>query len=218
MLFGMVLFLGTACGRKDPQACFQVSETLVDQNEEVTFSNCSIYQEAGYAWDMGDGTTSDATGLVHRFQSQGEYTVVLTSKGNRSSKDDIYSEVITVGKRFLTRIEILTVPDTDSQGNDWDAGDLADVAFLVIRDSIVELQTIANDNLTIAPPFNFTFNNLNLELTPAVWTFAMVDIDGTVMDTMATYTLDLNTFIPNSFQTVPFDSSGSKWALHYNVN
>lgn len=211
------LFFFSGCDNKLPQACFQPSENLVDQNEDVTFSNCSIYQEAGYEWDFGDGTTSTEVGDVHKFTSQGEFLVKLTSKGKTASRDDVYSEVITVGKRMLNRIEVTTIPATDGSGNPWDAGDAADVVFLFIKGGNVQMQTIENTNLGVAPPYNVTFTSTQLDLTPDVWTVAMVDMDGAVADTMASMSIDLNTFLPNAQQTITEQAAAADWILHYTV-
>ena len=196
---GLLAFMLLMVGCKEPpQACLSVEDALVDQNYSVDFSNCSIFLQAGYLWDFGDGSTSDQVSPSHAFAAQGEYLVSLTALGDNSANDDVATEVIEVGRRIMDRITVDSLPDTTANGGEWDAGDGPDV-FISIADSasggIVYSSSIFQD---VALPSEVVVDALGLclELMPAVWQVLVGDDDGGAVDTMAFFTLDLDSYVP----------------------
>ncbi|WP_317127697.1 PKD domain-containing protein [Marinoscillum furvescens] len=63
--------------QEDPIASFQF-EVSTDNFLEVTFSNFSK-NATSYAWDFGDGNTSEEESPVHTFETVGTYEVTLTA-------------------------------------------------------------------------------------------------------------------------------------------
>lgn len=205
----------SGCG-KTPEACFSVADTLVDQNEPVVFSNCSIYQDKGYLWDFGDGSTSDSPGATHTFTSQGEFLVRLTSFGKTSATDDSYSQIIKVGQRKLFSVSVSSLPSVDGNGNPWDPTDPADVVVIMAQNGTVLFQSAVNTDLALAAPYIISVAG-DVNLAPDMWTFAIMDDDGTSMDTMATYNLDLNTYIPNEQKQIEDLSATADWIINYSI-
>ena len=98
LLVALIVF--TSCEKK-PVASFFSSEIDVYVNEDVFFTNTSI--DAKYfEWDFGDGTYSNATNPVHKWQASGIYTVVLTASSNKYT-DKAYQDISVT---FPTTLEI----------------------------------------------------------------------------------------------------------------
>ncbi|TDH25495.1 PKD domain-containing protein [Segetibacter sp. 3557_3] len=65
-------------GSFEAKANFSSIDTVSCPGEEVAFSNLSSGSIASYAWDFGDGTTSNARTPLHRYSDTGSYSVRLT--------------------------------------------------------------------------------------------------------------------------------------------
>ena len=64
----------------EPVASFAVNKTTVYQNENVVFTNSSIYA-TDYEWNFDDGNSSTAANPTHSYSNTGTYTVTLTASG-----------------------------------------------------------------------------------------------------------------------------------------
>ena len=67
-----------------PDFTFEPSEITV--YDEVSFTNASIDADT-YAWDFGDGTTSEETDPVHIYKTSGSFTVKLVASNADGSME-----------------------------------------------------------------------------------------------------------------------------------
>lgn len=200
----------TGCG-DPPEACFEIDATVVDQNFPVLFTNCSVFQQNGYAWDFGDGTTSNSVSPIHKFGAQGEYIVVLTALGKRSDQDDTYSEIIKVAQRRLTLMELNGLPTTNGSVP-WDAGDNPDVA-VIFQDAFtgaVEFTSSIISNADPATVIDLDETAAGFEISPKSYNLIVVDDDQGSMDTMAVINFNFDNYQPDESRTaVAEDITGS---------
>ena len=103
----------------------------------VSFADTSRgYTPMTYAWDFGDGTTSDRENPTHTYMADGEYTVSLTVTNQYGSDTKIVNGFIAVGNQPVADFSAappdgslpLTVSFTDTSENkpsawNWDFGD-----------------------------------------------------------------------------------------------
>jgi PKD repeat protein len=103
----------------------------------VSFADTSRgYVPMSYAWDFGDGTTSDRQNPTHTYTKNGEYTVSLTTTNQYGSDTKTVKGFIAVGNPPVADFSVtptsgtipLTVTFTDTSGNaptawHWDFGD-----------------------------------------------------------------------------------------------
>ena len=101
-----VALFATSCKKAEaPKAAFAYeNDGLV-----VTFTNMSKNADS-YTWEFGDGQTSTEANPVHTYAENGDYSVVLTAKGEGGEAK--YSETVTL-KTALIKI--------DGSFADWDA-------------------------------------------------------------------------------------------------
>jgi PKD repeat protein len=214
----LALTLASGCESDPPEACFSVSDNLVDQNQDVIFTNCSKFQKSGYFWDFGDGLTTNNTSPVHKFTTQGEFLVSLTAKGSTTATDDVITAIIKVGKRIMRDVRISAIPATNPLTNQpWDPIDGPDVKLAFIKNGIAEVITPINTNLGTAVPYTIDLSTSNFNLTPDSWLFALLDDDGTTADTMAKFRVNLATFIPVEAQTITDDHATADIVLSYTL-
>jgi PKD repeat protein len=64
-----------------PIAAFTPSQTSGNAPLSVTFNNQSQGQVTSYAWDFGDGGSSNQTSPTHTFTAEGTYNVILQATG-----------------------------------------------------------------------------------------------------------------------------------------
>lgn len=201
-----------------PEACFSVDATLIDQNAEVVFRNCSQFQQEGYEWDFGDGGTSNTVSPIYRFINQGEFLVVLTSKGTSEVNDDSYSEVLKVGSRFVTTAEVTEFPAAPTGGGSWDDTDGPDLALLFLNGSNIEYMTSVEDNAVSGTSYSLSFPSTTLELTPDDWSIILADMDGTSdYDTIAIYGQDFGLYEPEATQRISFGNSDAAFSVDYRL-
>lgn len=201
-----------------PEACFSVDATLVDQNAEVVFRNCSQFQQEGYEWDFGDGGTSNTVSPIYRFINQGEFLVLLTSKGTSEVNDDTYSEVIKVGARFLTSAEVTEFPAAPLGGGSWDAADGPDLALLFLNGTAIEFMTEVENDAVSGSSYSLNFPSTTLELTPDDWTVILADMDGTTdYDTIAILGQDFGIYEPVPTQRVTYDAADAAFTFDYRL-
>lgn len=103
----------------------------------VSFADTSRgYVPMNYAWDFGDGTTSDRQNPTHTYKNDGEYTVSLTVTNQYGSDTKTVNGFIAVGNPPVADFSAtprdgtipLTVAFTDTSANvptawHWDFGD-----------------------------------------------------------------------------------------------
>ncbi len=75
---------------------------------DVTFTSTSTGQITSYSWQFGDGGTSSAANPVHRYNSDGLYTVSLKVTGPGGSNTKVRTDYIAVGD--------MPGPDVDFEG------------------------------------------------------------------------------------------------------
>ncbi len=94
-----MLFAGC---EKEPYADFYASETLVEIDEIINFTNHSMH--AGYfEWDFGDGTISTRINPSHHYSFEGIYTVSLTAFRDDRIYDRAY---MTIEVLMPTMLEV----------------------------------------------------------------------------------------------------------------
>lgn len=101
-----VALFATSCKKAEaPKASF----TYDVEDLTVTFQNLSKNADT-YAWDFGDGQTSTEANPVHTYAENGDYSVVLTAKGEGGEAQ--YSETVTLATALIK---------IDGEFADWDA-------------------------------------------------------------------------------------------------
>ncbi len=207
----------SGCG-EPPLACFSVQSKLVDQNFPVPFDNCSQFQQAGYLWDFGNGATSSVVNPTHKFITQGEFLVSLTSLGNKSENDDIFTDIIRVGQRFLNTVNVTSLP-ADNNGADWDADLSGPDVKILFRNEANTIVVESDPQNDVTLPATLVFQTTgNIELTPENWDFIILDVDDNMTaDTMAQYTLDLNTWEPGDNMTIGLGDGSSALDILYTL-
>ncbi|MEL6559594.1 MAG: PKD domain-containing protein [Bacteroidota bacterium] len=102
---------------------FSISE------RQVTFSNDTRHGH-NFQWDFGDGNTSEERNPTHTYQSDGVYTVSLTTTNTLNNETDNFTQVIAIGPLvadFEFAIDGGNVQFTNLSTNainyDWDFGD-----------------------------------------------------------------------------------------------
>lgn len=98
LLIGLLFSVIISGCAKDPTACFSASETDVEVNTKIEFTNCS---EKGvyYEWNFGDSTISSRTtakNASHSYSASGTYTITLTTSNRNGKKTNSVTETITV--------------------------------------------------------------------------------------------------------------------------
>lgn len=96
-LFSVFLFAGLlllSCEGSKPESCFIIQDKgSLSVGDTVKFSNCSL-NATSYAWDFGDGNTTEAFIPEHVYEAAGTYTVQLTVGNNGKSESS--SETVTI--------------------------------------------------------------------------------------------------------------------------
>ena len=161
---------------------------------KVQFTNGSTGQIASYAWDFGDGMTSNDPNPLHAYPAGGTYTTTLTVTSGDGSTDS-HSEQVTVTSpvqaNFTFAANGLTVQFTDASSGaiaqyNWDFGDgntATDAspshAYATDGTYTVTLNLLGSDGstdshseqVTVTAPvkasFTFAINGLSVQFTDA---------------------------------------------------
>jgi PKD repeat protein len=117
-----------------PDAAFEATPTSGNAPLTVTFTDKSANNPTSWAWDFGDGATSDKQNPVHTYSTAGDYTVTLTvsNDGGKTADEETTHIHVGVGADFSTDKTSgnapLTVTFTDKSTGDitnrlWNFGD-----------------------------------------------------------------------------------------------
>jgi len=117
-----------------PDAAFEATPTSGNAPLTVTFTDKSENNPTSWAWDFGDGATSDKQNLVHTYSTPGDYTVTLTvsNDGGKTTDEETTRIHVGVGADFSANKTSgnapLTVAFTDKStgtitGRLWNFGD-----------------------------------------------------------------------------------------------
>lgn len=79
---------------------------IVNCSGEVNFTDLSVNGPTAWAWDFGDGNTSNQQNPTHTYQNEGSYTVTLTVSNGFGSTQSVRNNYVIVDK-----------PDGPSAGN-----------------------------------------------------------------------------------------------------
>ncbi len=93
-----------------PVADFSANTTLLCDGFDVSFTDESQYFPTTWAWDFGDGNTSDEQNPVHTYAAMGEYTVSLTVTNAYGNDEVIKTDYIVISE--APELEYTTVPAT----------------------------------------------------------------------------------------------------------
>ncbi|KXX70829.1 PKD domain-containing protein [Flammeovirga sp. SJP92] len=81
-----------------PTAEFSASATEVDEGTSIQFTDESTTTILTWAWDFGDGTTSDVQNPEHTYTSAGQYTVKLKVTNEDGEDEIVKGDYITVAE------------------------------------------------------------------------------------------------------------------------
>jgi len=79
-----------------PVAAFSVNTTIIDQGNQIIFSDQSTNSPTSWEWDFGDGNTSTVQNPTHTYLTAGTFTVTLTATNSFGSDTIIKQDLITV--------------------------------------------------------------------------------------------------------------------------
>ncbi len=116
-----------------PVAGFTMDKSEAKVNEIITFTNTTV-NASSYAWDFGDGNTSNEENPKHTYLSAGNYTVSLIATGDGGEQtvsktiDITYPAPVanfTIDKTSALLEEVITFTNTSENATSylWDFGD-----------------------------------------------------------------------------------------------
>ncbi|NLR93399.1 PKD domain-containing protein [Flammeovirga agarivorans] len=88
-----------------PVAAFSVSETNIEENESVQFTDASS-DATSWAWDFGDGETSSEQNPTHTYTTAGTYSVKLTVTNEAGSSTETKTDLIQVANTTPTSVAL----------------------------------------------------------------------------------------------------------------
>lgn len=94
-----------------PIADFDVSDTLINVGETVSFSDASTGTINGWGWTFGDGSSSSLANPTHRYNEAGTYSVGLTAYGPDGQNSILISDAVQVEGGLGTIEVVCNVPD-----------------------------------------------------------------------------------------------------------
>jgi PKD repeat protein len=179
-----------------PVACFTKDGTIVDIYQNVNFTNCSSDYES-VSWSFGDGTSSNDLNPAKSWTTPADYLVALEVQDENQTRTDNTSEIVRVGKRYLTVLTIAEIP-ADNGGTPWDASDSPDLKVRMgkVSDHIDLYASAENTDLLATVPYDINATALAIELTPEPWYILLEDVDGATSDTVGYWELNLNAGFP----------------------
>lgn len=209
------ILLFSACDTA-PEACFTVDHTLVDLNEAVQFDDCTEPLPQSYVWNFDDGSTSNEANPIHAFSAEGQYLVSLTAKAKSEINDDAVSTVIKVGQRLLQSIQIVSLPATQTNGLPWDSGDAPDLGLSIRSGGVLLYDFAPIVDCSTFSSMTLSFPGTDL-LPPQATTFEFYDDDAGSRQSMASFSVDLNTFVPEASKTIHLGASPAEIIIQYSL-
>ena len=94
----------------DFYANFEVAETIIDEDSQITFTNLSLGTITSYLWDFGDGGSSTEQNPTYVYETPGLYTISLTISNPNNSDTEIKYDYITVNN--INYNPVITLPDS----------------------------------------------------------------------------------------------------------
>ncbi|RMG22191.1 MAG: PKD domain-containing protein, partial [Bacteroidetes bacterium] len=112
-----------------PSANFSFTQDEADF-KKISFTNLSI-SATDFAWDFGDGSSSNEKNPTHVYPGEGTYTVSLTAS-DKLGAQNTYSTAVKVEEKVVPFVPVILNPGFDEKGNDnyrdhWRNGDLGGV-------------------------------------------------------------------------------------------
>ncbi len=120
LIFALIIGF-TSCQKDEendpnaPEACFTVSGEMFATGTTEFSSDCSV-NAAEYAWDFGDGATSDDANPDHSYSEAGTYTVELTVTNDAGDTDAFTMEITIEAPEVYEHRGDITQDET------WEAG------------------------------------------------------------------------------------------------
>ncbi len=163
----MVMILSVSCGDDEPSApairvAFSFSPENPEAGQEVTFTNASTGGTT-FAWEFGDGGTSEEKNPKYTFEKGGTYSIVLTvdgNAGNTATKDitvgapvpviSYLPNVVEAGSEITFSVEVYN-PDNKAATYAWDFGASAEGADLTDGKSTVASPVVVFTSEAIVP-------------------------------------------------------------------
>jgi PKD repeat protein len=93
-----------------PTAEFSASPTSGKVPLTVTFTDLSTNSPTSWAWDFGDGTTSDLQNPSHQYTVAGTYTVKLTVMNGDGSDEGVKEGYIIVNPKIPLEAQFIAYP------------------------------------------------------------------------------------------------------------
>jgi PKD repeat protein len=127
----IIVEAGTATPQA-PTADFEANKTNLNTDEPVNFSSTSQGNPDAYAWDFGDGNTSEEKDPIHTYSKGGTYDVMLVVTNSTGSNTMLKESFITVSAAPVANFSLIAdkfeVSFTDLSENDpqiwsWSFGD-----------------------------------------------------------------------------------------------
>jgi PKD repeat protein len=198
-LFGAVglLFIMIGCNEEDPllplpTVSFETDPVIVEVGKTVTFKNLTT-NASSYAWDFGNGQSSNEVSPSVVFEESGTFTVKLVAFTEDNQSDSV-SQQINVGERVMSDMIINSIPFINLDGEDWDdATGLPDSTkhpdlLIVLGPEDDQTRIIATSPvIDLAPNFLPIIFSLNpggdpYILTSEDWIMEFYDFDGEDID------------------------------------
>ena len=101
-----------------PVAGFNADEVHGCDNLTVSFTDLSNNNPTSWAWDFGDGNTSNGQNPVHTYLTAGEYSVSLVAANEYGNDTYSVTDFVTVGE---TPVLSMSMTEESISGNDGTA-------------------------------------------------------------------------------------------------
>ena len=138
-----LLFIGS-CSKDaitpTPTASFTYVKSSTTAPSTIQFTS-SVTNTTSYAWNFGDGSSSNVENPSHTYTAAGDYNVSLTVTGEGGTAKatntvSISTPPIVYTKVGIVKMTILNYPPTKTNGDNWDSslsGTYPDVYFVFTK-------------------------------------------------------------------------------------
>lgn len=176
---------------REPVSCFNQSESVAEPGDAISFTNCS-WLGSSYRWDFGDGSFSDQKEPTHTYVAPGFYTITLEVSNKSGSKTGTSANVITIGNRLISSLQVNSIPATDSTGAPWDAADDPDLVLYLWEGGAPAgtpaIITTENTDLADAIPASWDVSADGVNFSDTNWYYELRDNDGSSYQIMGSGT------------------------------